>query len=77
MTYGGGFDGFVSKLNGSGSLVYSTYLGGSGDDVTQGIAVDSSGNAYVAGYTTSSNFPTTLGALQTTPVAAMMRSSAS
>lgn len=39
-------------------IVYSTYLGGSGDDVGYGIAVDSSGNAYITGYTTSINFPT-------------------
>jgi hypothetical protein len=49
----------VAKLNASGSaLVYSTYLGGSGDDYQEGIAVDSSGNAHVTGYTTSTNFPT-------------------
>jgi hypothetical protein len=51
----------VSKLNPSGStLVYSTYLGGSdvSQDQRQGIAVDSSGNAYLTGYTTSTNFPT-------------------
>ena len=58
---------FVSKLNSRGSmLVYSTYLGGSTEDYGHGIAVDSSGNAYVAGSTTSSNFPTTAGAFQTT-----------
>jgi hypothetical protein len=57
----------VSKLNSGGSaLVYSTYLGGSNSDYGQGIAVDSSGNAYVTGYTFSGNFPTTAGALQTT-----------
>ncbi len=52
-------DAFVSKLNPAGSaLVYSTYLGGSGQDIAFAIAVDSSGNAFVAGYTTSTNFPT-------------------
>ena len=46
------FDAFVSKLNPSGTaLVYSTYLGGSDEDYGAGIAVDSSGDAYVAGYT--------------------------
>ncbi len=39
-------------------LVYSTYLGGSGDDRGDGIAVDAAGSAYVTGYTTSTNFPT-------------------
>src|SRR5207249_2011420 len=49
----------VAKLNATGSaLVYSTYLGGSAGDVAYGIAVDSSGNAYVAGYTQSADFPT-------------------
>ncbi len=60
-TFGGGTsdDTFVTKLNASGSaLVYSTYLGGSGDDDVQVIAVDGSGNAYVTGNTTSTNFPT-------------------
>jgi hypothetical protein len=56
---GGGFDAFVAKLNPSGSgLVYSTYIGGSGFDSGSGIAVDSAGNAYVIGQTTSTNFPT-------------------
>jgi hypothetical protein len=56
---GGGGDGFVAKLNPSGSaLVYSTYLGGSAGDVGNGIAVDSAGNAYVTGWTYSTNFPT-------------------
>src|SRR5205823_2936449 len=40
------------------TLVYSTYLGGSGDDVGFGIAVDGAGSAYVTGYTSSTNFPT-------------------
>jgi beta-propeller repeat-containing protein len=66
-TYGGGgSDGFVTKLNPLGTaLVYSTYLGGNGDEGTAGIAVDTAGNAYVTGDTLSSNFPTTPGAFQT------------
>jgi uncharacterized repeat protein (TIGR01451 family) len=58
--YGGGFyDAFVTKLSPTGSaLVYSTYLGGSGNDPAYGIAVDSARNAYVTGYTSSTNFPT-------------------
>lgn len=56
---GGQNDAFVTKLNSSGSaLVYSTYLGGSNDDVGYGIAVDSSGNACVTGTTISIDFPT-------------------
>jgi len=52
-------DVFVTKLNATGTaLVYSTYLGGSGDDAGRGIVVDSSGNAYVTGYTSSIDFPT-------------------
>ena len=47
------------KLNAAGNaLVYSTYLGGSGKDAGYAVAVDSSGNAYLTGATTSSNFPT-------------------
>ena len=58
-TYGGDGDAFVAKLNSSGSaLVYSTYLGGTGDDFGRGVAVDSEGNAYVIGQTGSTNFPT-------------------
>jgi len=66
---------FVSKLNPAGTaLVYSTLLGGSGNgsgtgDAANGIAVDSSGNAYVTGYAYSSNFPVTAGAFQTTNAA--------
>jgi len=53
------YDAFVTKLpaNGSG-LVFSSYLGGNSDDYGYGIAVDSGGNAYVTGYTSSTNFPT-------------------
>src|SRR5579884_1676452 len=57
---------FISKLNPAGTaLIYSTYLGGSAYDINTGIAIDSSGNAYVIGYTYSTDFPTTPGALQT------------
>jgi hypothetical protein len=55
----GNGDAFVTELNSSGSaLVYSTYLGGSFLDQAFGIAVDSSGNAYVTGWTDSGDFPT-------------------
>jgi hypothetical protein len=61
----GSADACVVKLNPSGSgLVFATYLGGSGRDGGDGIAVDATGNAYVSGTTDSSNFPTTVGAFQ-------------
>jgi len=60
-------DSYVTKINSSGSaLVYSTFLGGNNADVGYAIAVDSTDNAYVTGYTYSTNFPTTPGAFQTT-----------
>jgi hypothetical protein len=56
---GGSYDAFVAKLNASGStLLFSTFLGGGGDDRGYSIAVDGSGNAYVTGLTHSTNFPT-------------------
>ncbi|MBI3734396.1 MAG: lamin tail domain-containing protein, partial [Chloroflexi bacterium] len=64
--FNGGYDAFVTKLNPDGSaLVYSTFLGGGGDEGSRGIAVDASGAAYVTGYTGSSDFPTTPGAFDT------------
>ncbi|HSS19548.1 MAG TPA: SBBP repeat-containing protein [Pyrinomonadaceae bacterium] len=58
-------DAFVAKLNPAGTaLVYSTYLGGNGDDAGNGIAVDSQGNAYVTGLTGSGSFPVTPGGFQ-------------
>jgi PKD repeat protein len=59
-------DAYVVKVGPTGSRVYSTYLGGTGGEYGYGIAADNSGNAYVTGYTYSSNFPTTTGAYQTT-----------
>ena len=54
----GGKNAFVAKLSPAGnSLVFSTYLGGNGSDTGNGIAVDSGGNVYLAGDTTSTNFP--------------------
>jgi uncharacterized repeat protein (TIGR01451 family) len=53
-------DAFVTKLNATGTaLVYSTYLGGGGTDIGRAIAVDTSGNVYIAGLTESTGFPTT------------------
>jgi hypothetical protein len=66
-TYNGGEDAFVAKLNALGSgLVYATFLGTNGEDLGYGIAVDSSGNAYVTGGTYSTDFPVTPGSLDTT-----------
>src|SRR5919201_3685465 len=59
-------DAFVTKLDPSGFLVYSTFLGGSGSgDIATAIALDSAGSAYVTGLTNSTNFPTTTGAPRT------------
>jgi hypothetical protein len=61
----GSYDAFVASLNASGTaLNYSTFLGGSSDDHAYGVAVDSSGNAYVTGYTASLDFPHTAGVVQ-------------
>ena len=59
-------DGFVAKFDPTGKLIYSTYLGGSGDDAVMGLAVDSTGAAYVTGFTSSSNFPVSSNAAQKT-----------
>ena len=63
----GGHDVFVTEINPEGtSLVYSTYLGGSGDDYGAAIALDSTGAAYITGNTNSTNFPVTSGVFQST-----------
>ena len=65
-TIGGGADAFVAKLKPDGSgLLFSTFVGGSGDDRAFGVALDSSLNVYIAGSTVSTNFPVTSGAFQT------------
>jgi len=73
QTYAGGTnttnagDVFIAKLNATGTgLVFSTFIGGSSVDTVNGIAVDTAGNSYVTGSTSSSNFPTTAGAYNQT-----------
>jgi hypothetical protein len=64
-TYGGAGDAFVSVLDPTGNFnLYTTYLGGSGLDLAQGVAVDSNSNAYVTGTTQSQDFPTTAGVFE-------------
>jgi len=63
-----GSNAYVAEMNPTGTgLIYSTYLGGSLLDIGYAIAIDGSGNAFVAGFSESSDFPTTEGAFQTTP----------
>jgi uncharacterized repeat protein (TIGR01451 family) len=62
----GFYDAFVTKMKVDGSaLLFATYLGGAGSDIANGIALDSAGNAYITGYTNSTDFPT-LNPLQST-----------
>jgi hypothetical protein len=67
-TFGGGtLDVFVSKLNSTGSnLIYSTYIGGSSNERGNSIAIDDTGNAYITGFTASTDYDITSGAFQTT-----------
>src|SRR5207244_1294385 len=65
-TSNGDADAFVSKLDPTlSSLAYSTYIGGTSLDAANQVAVDGSGNAYISGYGTSTNYPTTAGAFDT------------
>lgn len=59
--YNGAQDVFVTKINADGTLAYTSYLGGTGNDGAVGIAVDDSGNVYVVGSTQSPDFPTSGG----------------
>src|SRR6202035_4637617 len=59
-------DAFVAKIGANAALYYSTFLGGTCADEGLGIAVDSSGSAYVVGATTSPDFPATKGAFEET-----------
>ena len=70
-SYGGGqSDAFITVINtnlsGAASMLYSSFLGGAGNDYSNAIAIDTMGKAYIAGYTLSSNFPVSLNAIDTT-----------
>jgi hypothetical protein len=62
--HSGGFSAFVTELDPTGAIVYTTFVGGSGDDLGDSIGVDSAGAAYVAGITSSTDFPVTPGVVQ-------------
>ena len=66
-SHGATKEGFVARLNAKGNgLDFSTYLGGSGEDDVRGMYLDESGDVYVTGYSGSTDFPVTAGALDTT-----------
>lgn len=65
-THEGNSDAFVTKLSANGSILYSTFLGGTSSESGLGIGVDADGNAWVSGVA-STDFPTTPGAFQTSP----------
>jgi Beta-propeller repeat len=58
------YDAFLMKFDASGTLIFSTFLGGSQTDKSNAVSLDSSGNVYIAGYTQSSDFPVTSNAYQ-------------
>ena len=59
---------FAAKLDGAGNIVFSTFLGGSGSDAADALQIDSFGNLYIAGSTTSLDFPTTPGSFESAPL---------
>lgn len=67
---------FVSRLDSSGRVLFSTYLGGSGTDTPAALQTDSTGNIYVAGQTSSLDFPTTSGSFEPAPVVPMWNNTA-
>jgi hypothetical protein len=68
LSNNGGGDAFITNVSADGTtLLYSSFLGGSGRDYGLGVAADTSGAVFAAGYTGSANFPVTAGAFQTTP----------
>ena len=69
---GASSDVVISKFNSSGGLAYSTYLGGSSVDTGNGIGVDSSGNAYIGGGTSSTNFPVRNAYKSTNPTSSLL-----
>src|SRR5437763_1085130 len=55
--FGGSFDAYVVRINAVGTPTYSTYIGGSGNDLLEAVAVDKFGNIFATGTTRSANFP--------------------
>src|SRR5207249_1558370 len=58
---------FLTKISPSGSILFSTYIGGSGVDSSMALVLDGAGSAYLTGETESNDFPTTAGAFDNTP----------
>jgi uncharacterized protein (TIGR03437 family) len=65
---------FIAKLDPNGNILFSTYLGGSGTDALNALEIDAAGNVYVAGATTSFDFPTTSSAFQPAPIVPLWNS---
>ena len=60
-------DGFITKINANGQLVFSTFLGGNGDDQLNAVTADEAGNMYAIGTTSSTNMPTSVSSIQANP----------
>jgi hypothetical protein len=63
-SFAGRYDGFITKLSPSGTVVFSSLFGGTGQDWPMAVRVDAAGNAVIAGSTDSYNFPTTPGVIR-------------